>query len=485
MSIQQKIDRITDILRRDDGISGAMHYTEQISWILFLRYLDSYEQKKAQEALIDGTTYHYVIEEKYRWNTWACPKDENDKLDHKKALTSSDLKDFVNEELFPYLKAFNNANQDSKSLQYKIGAIFDYLDNRIANGSTLREVLDIIDELEFNSSKGTFELSNIYERLLKGMGADGGNSGEFYTPRPVTKIMVECLAPTIGQTVYDGAVGTGGFLIQAFEYLREKTSKTGDLEQLQYHTFFGNEKTPLAYIMCMMNLILHGMESPNITKTNTLTANIRDVQEKDRHDIILANPPFGGKEKDQIQANFPIKSNATELLFMQHFMKKLKSGGKAAIVVPEGVLFQTNKAFQAVKKSLLEDFNLHTIVSLPAGVFLPYSGVKTNVIFFEKTGSTSDIWYYELTPPSKLTKNKPIKYEHFKEFLSLYSHRTDSDHSWTVKATDIEDFDIAAKNPKAQEAEVLESPDFYLKGIQKNDKKIADLLNEVNALMND
>lgn len=484
MSIQQKIDRITDILRRDDGISGAMHYTEQISWILFLHYLSSYEQKKAQEALIDGKAYHYVLEEKYRWNTWACPKDDNGKLDHKKALTSSDLKDFVNEELFPYLRTFSNLKYASKSLASKIGIIFSYLDNRIANGSTLREVLDIIDELEFNSSKGTFELSNIYERLLKGMGADGGNSGEFYTPRPVTKIMVECLAPTIGQTVYDGAVGTGGFLIQAFEYLREKTSKTGDWEQLQYHTFFGNEKTPLAYIMCMMNLILHGMESPNITKTNTLTANIRDIQEKDRHDIILANPPFGGKEKAQIQANFPIKSNATELLFMQHFMKKLKTGGKAAIVVPEGVLFQTNKAFQAVKKSLLEDFNLHTIVSLPAGVFLPYSGVKTNIIFFEKTGSTSDIWYYEVTPSSKLTKNKPIQYEHFKEFLSLYHHRTDSDHSWTVKATDIEDFDISAKNPKKQEEEKIEEPFFYLKKMRNNNNNIANFLTEINTLIN-
>ncbi len=484
MSIQQKIDRITDILRRDDGISGAMHYTEQISWILFLRYLDSYEQKKANEALLDGKDYSYVIEEKYRWSMWACPKGEDGKLDHKRALTSSDLKEFVDKKLFPYLKEFSKKQEDTKSLGYKIGAIFDFLDNRIANGATLREVLDIVDELEFNTQKGTFELSNIYERLLKGMGADGGNSGEFYTPRPVIKVMIEALNPTIGQTVYDGAVGTGGFLIQAFEYLRDKVKKTGDLEQLQYDTFFGNEKTPLAYIMCMMNLILHGMESPNITKTNTLTGNIRDIGESDRHDIILANPPFGGKEKSQIQANFPIKSNATELLFMQHFMKKLKTGGKAAIVIPEGVLFQTNKAFQAVKKSLLEDFNLHTIISLPAGVFLPYSGVKTNVIFFEKTGATSDIWYYEVTPPHKLTKNKPIQYDHFKEFLQLYPHRTDSDHSWTVKATEIEDYDIAAKNPTTAQEEILEAPTHYLNAIQDNDKQINTLLNTINSLIN-
>lgn len=484
MSIQQNIDRITDILRRDDGISGAMHYTEQISWILFLRYLDTYENKKAGDALIDGKNYTYVIAPEYRWNVWACPKDENGKLDHKKALTSSDLTDFVNKVLFPYLKSFNNQNADPSSLAYKIGAIFDFLDNRIANGGTLREVLDIVDGLEFGGKENTFELSNVYERLLKGMGNDGGNSGEFYTPRPVIKVMVECLKPKIGQTVYDGAVGTGGFLIQAFEYLREKIEKTGDWERLQYHTFFGNEKTPLAYIMCMMNMILHGMESPNIGKTNTLTQNIRDIQERDRHDIILANPPFGGKEKSQIQTNFPIQSNATELLFLQHFMKKLKSGGKAAIVVPEGVLFQTNKAFQEVKKNLLEDFNLHTIISLPAGVFLPYSGVKTNVIFFDKTGSTSDIWYYEVEPPTKLTKNNPIEYEHFKEFLALYPHRTDSEHSWTVKATDIVDYDISAKNPHTKEGETIKSPTFYLQEIQKNDAQIALLMDNINMIIN-
>lgn len=483
MSLQQKIDRITDILRRDDGISGAMHYTEQISWILFLRYLDAYEQEKATSSLIDGKDYTYVLEEKYRWNSWACPKDENKELDHKKALTADDLTEFVNKKLFPYLKKFKTQSDDPKSFQYKVGAIFEYLDNRIANGSTLREVLDIVDELEMNTKTATFELSNVYEKLLRGMGADGGNSGEFYTPRAVVKTMIECLKPQIGQTVYDGAAGTGGFLIEAFEYMLPNAQKTGDFEQLQYHSFFGNEKTPLAYIMCMMNMILHGMESPNITKTNTLTTNIRDIQEKERHNIILANPPFGGKEKSQIQQNFPIKSNATELLFLQHFMKMLKTGGKAAIVIPEGVLFQTNNAFQAVKKTLLEDFKLHTILSLPAGVFLPYSGVKTNVIFFEKSGSTSDIWYYEVTPPYKLTKNKPIAYEHFKEFLALYPHRSDSDNSWTVKVTDIEDYDISAKNPKAAETEKLESPSFYLNVLKSNEQKTNQLLANIENIL--
>lgn len=480
--LQQKIDRITDILRRDDGISGAMHYTEQISWILFLKFLDSYEQEKEEEAFLEGTPYEYVIDEAHRWQKWACPKDENGKLDLKNALTTDDLTEYVNNELFPYLKDFKGA-QDLKSFQYKIGAIFEYLDNRIANGNTLREVLDIVDELNFQSKDELFELSDVYEKLLKGMGSDGGNSGEFYTPRAVIKAMVEVLEPSIGQSIYDGATGTGGFLIQAYDYLKEKASKADDWRVLQEDTFFGNEKTPLAYTMCMMNMILHGIEKPNIAKQNTLTADIRGIEEKDRHDIILANPPFGGKEKAQIQQNFPIQSNATELLFMQHFMKMLKIGGKAAIVVPEGVLFQTNKAFQALKKELLEHFNVHTIVSLPAGVFLPYSGVKTNIIFFERSGGTSKIWYYEVNPPYKLTKNKPIAYEHLQEFIELYKKRSTTDNSWLVNAADLEDFDLSAKNP-AKIVEVVHlPPKEILANIKANDAQITKLMQEVEQIL--
>lgn len=480
--LQQKINRITDILRRDDGISGAMHYTEQISWILFLKFLDSYEDEKAAEAFLEGKEYVYVIDEAHRWNEWACPKDENGKLDIKAARTTDDLTRFVNDDLFPYLKGFKGA-PDIKTFQYKVGAIFEFLDNRIANGNTLREVLDIVDELNFQNKDELFELSDVYEKLLKGMGSDGGNSGEFYTPRPVIKAMVEILKPTIGQTIYDGATGTGGFLIQAYEYLREKAKKTDDLIQLQEHTFYGNEKTPLAYTMCMMNMILHGIEKPNIAKQNTLTTDIRGTEEKDRFDIILANPPFGGKEKSQIQQNFPIKSNATELLFMQHFMKLMKLNGKAAIVVPEGVLFQTNKAFQAVKKELLENFNLHTIVSLPAGIFLPYSGVKTNIVFFERKGGTSEIWYYEVNPPYKLTKNKPIQYEHLEEFVKLYSKRTTTENSWKVKVKDIVDYDISAKNP-AKNVEVVHlPPKEILANIKSNDKEIEKLMSEVEQIL--
>ena len=486
-NLQSKIDRITDILRRDDGISGAMHYTEQISWILFLKFLNDYEENKHDESVLQGSTYNYVVDAEHRWSVWACPKDENGIIDKKTALTGDDLRDYVNNQLFPYLKAFKINSTDLKSLRYKIGAIFEFLDNRIASGHTLREILDIIDSLDFQNQDELFELSHIYENLLRGMGSDGGNSGEFYTPRPVINAMIQALDPKVGETIYDGALGSAGFLVEAYVYLtaperREKLS-TSDWKTLQQNTFFGNEKTPLAYVMGVMNMILHGIESPNIFKLNTLTQNIRDIQEKDRYDVIVANPPFGGKEKPQIQQNFPVQSNATELLFLQHFMKNLKVGGKAAIIVPEGVLFQTNNAFAAVKKELLENFNLHTIVSLPAGVFLPYSGVKTDIIFFERKGATSQIWFYEVNPPQKLTKNKPIASEHLQEFVDLYKTRAISENSWLVNVSDIKDYDLTAKNPTKQQAVEHLTPTDLMSKLKANDLAINSLLSEIESIL--
>lgn len=491
MSLQQKIDRITNILRRDDGISGAMHYTEQTSWVLFLKFLDDYESEKEDEAVLSGKEYQPVLDYEHRWSNWACPKADNGKPDINKARTGDDLTNYVNNELFPYLKGFANAAAtgaaaDPKSFSYKIGAIFQYLDNKIASGHTLREVLDIVDNLNFQSETDLFELSLVYEGLLQNMGDAGGYAGEFYTPRPVVRAMLQVIDPQAGQTIYDAAAGSCGFLVEAFEHLKAKRNElsTQQWDFIQRDTFFGFEKTSLAYVMGMMNMILHGIESPNLFRGNTLTQNIRDIQEKDRYDIILANPPFGGKEKSQIQQNFPIQSNATELLFLQHFMKTLKSGGKAAIVIPEGVLFQTNSAFKQVKQELLENFNLHTILSLPAGVFLPYSGVKTNVLFFERSGGTSDVWYYECEPEQKLTKNKPITDEHLKEFVELYSSRETTDRSWTVSASKLaEDYDLSAKNPaKQKDAEHLAPSDIF-KQIRTKEKLVSGLLDEIEDLL--
>ena len=399
--------------------------------------------------------------------------------------------DFVNKELFPYLKGFKSITENPKSIKYKIGAIFEFLDNRIANGHTLREVLDIIDEMDFHNQSDLFQLSLIYEKLLKDMGSDGGNSGEFYTPRPLIKVITDVINPQIGQSIYDPAVGSCGFLIEAYNHIRytdvqnnkQRDLSTDQLKFLNEDTFFGNEKTPLSYVMGVMNMILHGVESPNISKSNTLTKDIRGLEEKDRFDCILANPPFGGKEKEQIQQNFPIKSNATELLFLQHMMNHLKLGGKCGVVIPEGVLFQTNNAFQSVKKDLLERFNVHTILSLPSGVFLPYSAVKTNVVFFDRAGSTNDIYYYEVNPPFKLTKNKPINIDHFAEFLDSWETRKITDNSWIVNVNDIKDFDISAKNPKKNDAIEHKSPIELVENIKLNNAEINDLMDEIEMIL--
>ena len=488
--MESKINRITDILRRDDGISGAMHYTEQISWVLFLKFLADLEESKAEDAELDGETYTYILNEKYRWQNWAVLK-----VDGKKDIINSksgdDLLDFVNKELFPYLKGFKSITENPKSIKYKIGAIFEFLDNRIANGHTLREVLDIIDEMDFHNQSDLFQLSLIYEKLLKDMGSDGGNSGEFYTPRPLIKVITDVVNPQIGQSIYDPAVGSCGFLIEAYNHIRytdvqnnkQRDLSTDQLKFLNEDTFFGNEKTPLSYVMGVMNMILHGVESPNISKSNTLTKDIRGLEEKDRFDCILANPPFGGKEKEQIQQNFPIKSNATELLFLQHMMNHLKLGGKCGVVIPEGVLFQTNNAFQSVKKDLLERFNVHTILSLPSGVFLPYSAVKTNVVFFDRVGSTNDIYYYEVNPPFKLTKNKPINIDHFAEFLDSWESRKITPNSWIVNVNDIKDFDISAKNPNKNDAIEHKSPIELVENIKLNNALINDLLDEVEEIL--
>lgn len=488
--MESKINRITDILRRDDGISGAMHYTEQISWVLFLKFLADLEESKSEDAELDGETYTYILDEKYRWQNWAVLK-----VDGKKDIINSksgdDLLDFVNKELFPYLKGFKSITENPKSIKYKIGAIFEFLDNRVANGHTLREVLDIIDEMDFHNQSDLFQLSLIYEKLLKDMGSDGGNSGEFYTPRPLIKVITDVINPQIGQSIYDPAVGSCGFLIEAYNHIRyedvqankQRDLSTDQLKFLNEDTFFGNEKTPLSYVMGVMNMILHGVESPNIAKANTLTKDIRGLEEKDRFDCILANPPFGGKEKEQIQQNFPIKSNATELLFLQHMMNHLKLGGKCGVVIPEGVLFQTNNAFQSVKKDLLERFNVHTILSLPSGVFLPYSAVKTNVVFFDRKGSTNDIYYYEVNPPFKLTKNKPINIDHFAEFLDSWETRKITDNSWIVNINDIKDFDISAKNLKKNDAIEHKSPIELVENIKLNNAEINDLMDEIETIL--
>ncbi|HFP7736788.1 TPA: N-6 DNA methylase [Campylobacter lari] len=495
--MQNKIDKITDILRRDDGISGAMHYSEQISWILFLKFLDDYEINLKDLAFLNGKDYKSILEEKFSWSVWAAPKKDG-KLDVKNALSGKDLLDFVNNEFFPYLKNFKS-NDDFKSIEYKIGGIFEFIDNRIANGHTLREVINIVDEMSFNKEDDVFALGEVYEKLLKDMGSDGGNSGEFYTPRPLVRAMVEVLDPKAKERIYDPACGSCGFLVESFLHIlyedRAKKKKANlsveELEFLQNDALFGKEKTPLSYAMGVMNMILHEVKSPNIIKTNTLNKKITDITENEKYEVILANPPFGGKEKDQNQNNFPVKSNATELLFLQHILKSLKNNGRCAIVVPEGVLFQNSNAFVSVKKDLLENFNLECVLSLPSGVFLPYSAVKTNVLFFSKgqrsiCGENDEsVYYYELVPPFKLTKNKPLEYTHLQEFLKCYKERKITANSYLVSKKELEErnYDLSAKNPNVKEEKTLREVEEILSELEQNQKQAKMLFEKIQKAL--
>ena len=331
---EQAFKNIDDVLWKEAGCASELDYTEQTSWLLFLKFLDGLEQDKAAMAALEGKKYSYILDAPFRWDSWAAPKDANGKLDHNAAQTGDDLRDFVDRKLFPYLHGFTDKANGANTLEYKIGEIFGEIKNKIHSGYNLREVIDHIDELRFRSQTEKHELSHLYEAKIKNMGNAGRNGGEYYTPRPLIRAMVQVVQPRIGETIYDGAVGSAGFLCEAFDYLSSsKKLSTSDLKTLQERTFYGKEKKSLAYVIAIMNMILHGIEAPNIIHTNTLTENLADVQDKDRYDIVLANPPFGGKERKEVQENFSIKTGETAFLFLQHFLKMLKPGGRAAVVI--------------------------------------------------------------------------------------------------------------------------------------------------------
>lgn len=367
---EQAFKNIDDTLRKDAGCSNELDYVEQTSWVLFLKYLEDFENEKKAAAELAGKQYSPIIAPEFRWETWAAPKDADGKLDHHTALTGDDLTDFVDQKLFPYLKGFKTTADSSDTIEYKISEIFSELKNKLQSGYNLREVINLIDQLRFSTASEKHEMSHLYESKIKNMGNAGRNGGEYYTPRPLIRTIVKVVAPQIGQTVYDGAVGSAGFLVEAFDYMHNgKDLSTKDVETLQKKTFYGKEKKSLAYIIGIMNMILHGVEAPNIIHTNTLTENLADIEEKNRYDIILANPPFGGKERKEVQQNFPIKTSETAFLFLQHFIKILKAGGRGGMVIKNTFLSNTDNAAVALRKFLLEKCNLHTVLVLPGGTF--------------------------------------------------------------------------------------------------------------------
>ncbi|MDD4983554.1 MAG: class I SAM-dependent DNA methyltransferase [Candidatus ainarchaeum sp.] len=482
---EQIFKNIDDILRKDAGCSSELDYVEQTSWILFLKYLDDLEKEKHISAELSGKTYVSIISPEFQWGVWAVPKTKDGKLDHQKALTGDDLTDFVNQKLFPYLKKFKASAESANTIEYKIGEIFSELKNRIQSGYTLREVINLIDELRFSSNAEKYEMSHLYEAKIQNMGNAGRNGGEYYTPRPLIKTIVKVVAPEIGNKIYDGAVGSAGFLCEAFEYLKNsKNLTTKDLEILQKNTFFGKEKKSLAYIIGIMNMIFHGIGSPNIIHTNTLAENITDIQEKDRYDIVLANPPFGGKERVEVQQNFPIKTGETAFLFLQHFIKILKAQGKAGIVIKNTFLSNTDNASVSLRKYLLESCNLHSILDLPQGTFSG-AGVKTVVLFFEKGVPTRKIWYYQLNLDRNLGKTNPLNEKDLEEFVKLQKTKADSDNSWTVNINDIntDTYDLSVRNPNKKEETVLRDPQEILREIATLDKESADILKLIKGLL--
>lgn len=471
------INQCCDILRTDDGITGAWQYTEALSWLLYLKFFDDKEKERKSQAKLEGDEYHPFLKKEYQWSIWT---------DVKNGIPGKELSKWINESLIPYLASLKGAKEgDPRDI---ISAIFKNTQNRVNSGFLLKDVIEKIQQIHFDVGEEAFALSHIYEDLLRNMGEGGGNAGEYYTPRPLIKTMIQMVDPKIGETIYDPACGTGGFLAQAHLYLEPKAKTTEARKILNNKTFYGKEKTPLPYVLCLMNLTLHGLDYPRISKENTLQTDIRQIDERDKYDIILANPPFGGKEQALIQKNFPVESGATELLFLQHIEKTLKNGGRAALVVPEGVLFQTNTAYQEVKRKLLTDCNLHTVVSLPAGVFLPYSAVKTSLIFFDKTKRTKDVWFYEvsLQEDKKLTKKAGITEKHFEELLKLAKKRPETEKSWLVPVAKILEsgcnLSAGHYNPHGPEEVELREPEEYALEIKE---LLAQAMKSVDELVSE
>ncbi|MBI3661686.1 MAG: N-6 DNA methylase [Acidobacteria bacterium] len=500
---EQAFKNIDDVLWKEAGCTTELDYTEQTSWLLFLKYLDGLEQDRADEAALDGKKYTYILDKPYRLESWAAPKGKDGKLDHNAAMTGDDLRDFVNQKLFPYLHKFKEKASGSNTIEYKIGEIFGEIKNKISGGYNLRDIIDHIDELRFRSQTEKHELSHLYEAKIKNMGNAGRNGGEYYTPRPLIRAIVQVVQPRIGERIYDGAVGSAGFLCESFDYLKSGNANlqiggrrnaiqengvprltTKDLTTLQTRTFYGKEKKSLAYVIAIMNMILHGIDAPNIIHTNTLTENLADIQEKDRYDVVMANPPFGGKERKEVQQNFPIRTGETAFLFLQHFIKILKAGGRGGVVIKNTFLSNTDNASVSLRKLLLESCNLHTVLDCPGGTFQG-AGVKTVVLFFEKGAPTRKVWFYQLDPGRNLGKTNPLNDDDLAEFVKLQKTFANSPKSWSVdvKSIDKKTFDLSVKNPNGGEEVKHRTPQKIMDEIAALDAKSAELMQTIRELL--
>lgn len=467
--------QIDQRLWKDDGCSSELDYLEQKSWLLFLKYIEDFENNKEDEAQLTGKSYKRLITGFYRWSAWAAPKKANGERDTINAMTGDDLVEFVNKKLFPELRKFKDNAAEFNSLEYKIGEIFDELHNKIQSGFIMREVIDLVDDLYFQSSDEKHEMTALYENNIQKMGNAGRNGGEYYTPRPLIRSIVKAVNPRIGEKVMDPACGSAGFLCEAFAYMQAQIKTTAESRILQERTFYGKEKKVLPYIIATMNMIFHGVTSPNIIHGNTLAENLSDIDTSRKVDVILANPPFGGNERAEIQQNFEIKTSETAYMFMQHFVKMLKGGGRAGIVIKN--TFLSNGDARMIRQMLLEECNLHTILDLPSGVFTG-AGVKTVVLFFTKGVKSEKIWYYQVD--KHFTKTNSLTEADMQEFLDMMKTQQESEHSWTVNVSDLdENLDLSVKNPNKQEESDERTPREIAENISALNEEVGVLINEI------
>ena len=481
MKYESTFNAIDGILRNEAGCSNELDYIEQTSWLLFLKYLDDLETSREMDAQADGKEYKRLITGFHRWSSWAAPKTDKGDIDVVNAMTGDDLVDFVNNKLFPALKHYKDTAPAADTLEYKIGEIFSELRNKINSGYNMREIINKIDTLHFQSAEDQHEMTVLYEDKIRRMGNAGRNGGEYYTPRPLIRSIVQVVNPRIGETVYDPACGSAGFLCEAFNYMNEQVKAVADDNTLQKNTFFGKEKKGLPYIIATMNMIFHGVAAPNIVRGNTLAENLTGIMEKDRKNVILANPPFGGSERAEVQQNFDIKTSETAYMFMQHFIKMLKVNGRAGIVIKN--TFLSNGDAAAVRRKLLEECNVHTILDLPQKIFSG-AGVHTIVLFFTKGEPTRKIWFYQLNLNRTVGKINPLTEEELAEFVELQKSKPETENSWTIDVSDIgEDCDLSIKNPNRPEIVDERSPEDIIASISELNKEAEEIIGEIVNLM--
>ena len=479
---ENAFNNIEKTLRAEAGIANELDYVEQISWVLFLKYLDDLEGERRDRAELEGQDYTPILTGHLRWDSWAWPEVDGE-ID-KDAMIGDDLITFVDRTLFDELAALKGEDTDPSTIEYKIGEIFGELRNKFRSGYILRDVIEEINKLSFNTQAARHELSELYETRIRRMGNAGRNGGEYYTPRPLIRAMIQVVNPQIGETIYDGAVGSAGFLCEAYEHMRAKDLSGSDYEVLQTRTFYGQEKKGLAYIIGVINMILHGVEAPNLIHANTLNENVMDIQEGDRHDIVLANPPFGSGERKEVQQNFPIPSGETAYLFMQHFIRKLRAGGRAAVVIKNTFLSNTDNASIALRRELLESCQLHAVLDCPQGTFQG-AGVKTVVLFFEKGAPTRQTWFYQLDPGRSLGKTNPLNDDDLAEFVRLQTSKETGEKSWVINRVEIDEetYVLSVKNPNAPEEAPLRSPEEIIDDMLERDAETAAILEKIRGLL--